>query len=639
MRPTCSASARTRKFDSRAGCQELPDSGCCRNRDVARVASTVRRKWKWTRRALRCVRSGREFIALRCAKTEHRKSPYAPAKPKSTVRAGQRAAGRGPDHECARTGVRIPNFKWSAPSPADNWDRWNEDRDRYLEGSRSYEHVSRDIHGRRGSGSKRPLDQRSELRLSVDSERSSRLGAVSEWPLGLGRLLWLDLGELRSLGLGAVSLWPLVPWVRRAGAGIRDRSTGVTTGRRLTSASSDWAAVDSESASDSANVGWVPLAPFESVPSLVGTRILRRIPQWRLRQPHHHRQQRQHREYVSQRSRRGWGHGRECEPVRPRRPVHRGRSRSSPTGRDGARRSSCIAGPHQLADVGSLSAGNFPQSRVQNFAGRSQAARTDRVPFEQQQRGMQQMSRSNFTGTGRTAGTDPGNFSRGATPNSGGGWQRAGEQSGGAAASAGSPNNGSHGWGRFGEPMHGAEGQATRPQSFAGRPADGVQSGRPATGFQSFENTRPGGSVDRGFSRGDNGQAVRISPPMVRERAPSAQSPSYQAPRNFGNGGGGGGMRSAPNFGGGGGGGMRSAPSGGGGQSRGGGGERGGGKSRQLRRWRSRRPSLKLSAHQTIFFPRPGQRLPAKPGLLFAVFRRVLYRCPRPYRVVKPLQV
>ena len=51
--------------------------------------------------------------------------------------------------------------------------------------------------------------------------------------------------------------------------------------------------------------------------------------------------------------------------------------------------------------------GSFPQTRAQGFASRMQAPRVDHVSFEQQQRGMQQISRSNFN-EGSRAGA--GNF-------------------------------------------------------------------------------------------------------------------------------------------------------------------------------------------------------------------------------------
>jgi hypothetical protein len=144
--------------------------------------------------------------------------------------------------------------------------------------------------------------------------------------------------------------------------------------------------------------------------------------------------------------------------------------------------------------------GNFPQSRSQSFASHAQAPQVNRVPFEQQQRGMQQISRGNFNGAG----------------NSGAG----GNQSA-------SP---SHGWNRFGEPIHGG----SAPQNQAGRAVD--NGGRSnGGGWQRFENTRPNDGGQRNFApnQGGSGGAVRISPPIVGDRSSSyQQSPRYESPRN-----------------------------------------------------------------------------------------------------------
>ena len=179
--------------------------------------------------------------------------------------------------------------------------------------------------------------------------------------------------------------------------------------------------------------------------------------------------------------------------------------------------------------------GDFPQARAQSFAGRMQTPRVDHVGFDQQQRGMQQFSRSNFsTGGFRQEGT-------------------------GAASMA-------HGWSRFGEPIHG-----TTPNSQ----------------FRSSGSSNGSGSYRGGF--GGAGGPVRLSPPIVSQRgsngggsspryetpryqAPRSSAPSFSAPRGGGSGNGGG-YRSAPGFSGGG-------RSGGGGHSSGGhsgGGGHGGG--------------------------------------------------------------
>jgi hypothetical protein len=123
------------------------------------------------------------------------------------------------------------------------------------------------------------------------------------------------------------------------------------------------------------------------------------------------------------------------------------------------------------------------------------------VPFEQQQRGMQQISRSNFSVPNRGV-TSPG---------------------GGASPAT-------HGWGHFGEPIHTSGASGAAPQSGA------------SNGSGRFDNTRAGAPASNNFSPGarslnGGGGAVRISPPMVQQRAPSYQAPTrsapnYQAPRS-----------------------------------------------------------------------------------------------------------
>ena len=168
--------------------------------------------------------------------------------------------------------------------------------------------------------------------------------------------------------------------------------------------------------------------------------------------------------------------------------------------------------------------GNFTQSRTTSFASHMQAPRVDHVSFDQQQRSMQQLSRSNLSSAG--AGNS---FSRGTSAAGGGGWRSAGDRPGSAAGgssrgysggSAAGSSQATHGWGRFGEPLeHGSGGAASPSMSGSAR---GYSSG----GWRSFENTQPGSANN--FARG--GQAVHISPSIVQQRpSGSASSGSGRA--------------------------------------------------------------------------------------------------------------
>jgi len=179
--------------------------------------------------------------------------------------------------------------------------------------------------------------------------------------------------------------------------------------------------------------------------------------------------------------------------------------------------------------------GNSAQSRNQSFASHTQAARVDRVSFDQQQRGVQQMSRSNLSSAGRT-----------------------GAGNAGASGSSGA----SHGWSRFGEPIHGANGAAGGQSAAAARGSYGGYNG------SSYARPSPYAGSSRG-AYGGSGQAVRINPSIVQQRS----SGGYAAPRSAPSYGGGRPSSPAPRSSGGGG----ARPSGGGGGGHASGGGHGGG--------------------------------------------------------------
>lgn len=127
---------------------------------------------------------------------------------------------------------------------------------------------------------------------------------------------------------------------------------------------------------------------------------------------------------------------------------------------------------------------------TQSFASHAQSARVDRVSFDQQQRGVQQMARSNLASTARSG-----------------------------AGSASAAGGASHGWSRFGEPIHGAG------QSAAGRESAGGYNGSAA---------RP--SPYASGARGAYGQGVRISPPIVQQRSAGGYSSAPRSAPSYGGG-------------------------------------------------------------------------------------------------------
>ena len=63
-----------------------------------------------------------------------------------------------------------PEFQMVARLPEDEFDNWNERRDRDLERSKSYQYVSRDIYGAEELGQQRALDPGSRVRNRVEPE-------------------------------------------------------------------------------------------------------------------------------------------------------------------------------------------------------------------------------------------------------------------------------------------------------------------------------------------------------------------------------------------------------------------------------------------------------------------------------------
>lgn len=133
--------------------------------------------------------------------------------------------------------------------------------------------------------------------------------------------------------------------------------------------------------------------------------------------------------------------------------------------------------------------GRFPQTSARSFASHMQAPRVEHASFEQQQRGVQQMSQQMSRGSSQPAARGFG---------------------GGAGESAG------HGWSRFGEPIHGTNGAT----SGAGASAYG-------RGESDFNRSYSPSAANREGS----GSAVRISPSIVQQR--SSQG-NYSQPRSFG---------------------------------------------------------------------------------------------------------
>ena len=462
----------------------------------------------------------------------------------------------------ARGPASDPEFQVVAAIGLDAWDRWCDERDHYFERSRAYEHVSHDIYGAED------LDQYGQW---VNDPSYGYVWApqvaVGWAPYRSGRWVWEDW-----YGWTWVSYdpWGWAPyhygrwfygsygwcwypgsiWARHywAPAYVGFFGWGGHSGFSF--------------GFGFGNVGWVPLAPFERFSPWWGRGF-----------------------YGGFRN----GFGNRTTIVNNVNIVNNfrnarvaGASSGIATGQFGRSQRFEALNSAQIQNAGLVRgvmpvspdrsslrlsdravAGNFPNARATNFASHMQAPRVDRVPFAQQQQGMQQFTRG---GVVQSSGMGAGNSSFGGRAGAGvnagagnsgfggrpgvnnaptNGWQRAGDRPTGPVVRGGTPNAGAggaqsapqgHGWNRFGEPIHGAGGgvQQQAPPSTM-RPSTPQNGG----GWQRFENTRPGNGSGRGnFSqdqglRGGGSQPVQIRPPMVQERAPSyQQSPRYQAPQN-----------------------------------------------------------------------------------------------------------
>ena len=405
------------------------------------------------------------------------------------LQAGQTMNARGPASD--------PEFQIVQANPPDTWDRWNDDRDRYFERSQSYQRVSPDIYGTED------LDQYGQWTTDPTYGQVWTPNVSPGWaPYQQGRWVWEDFYGWTWVSsdpwgwapyhygrwfYGSVG-WAWYPGSIRSHYYWSPAYVGFF----------GWGGGGVGVGFGFGGVGWVPLAPFEV------------FHPW-------------------------WGHGfyggfhdgfygnhttlvnnvNVANVYRNARVT--GGVTGVNTGEFGRRAQFMTLNQNQIREAGLVHgvlpvspdrsslrmsdrsvSGSFPQARAQSFASRMQAPRVDHVTFEQQQRGMQQMSRSSFA-QGSRSGTV------------------------GGIGGSGLNNGEGHGWSRFGQPIH---------PSTQGEP--GLGSRTPAQGF---DNNRAQSAAPRynyapsqTYGGGGGSQPVRISPPIVQQRAPSNEAPRYSAP-------------------------------------------------------------------------------------------------------------
>jgi FecR protein len=401
------------------------------------------------------------------------------------LEAGQTMQARGPASD--------PEYQLVQGIPQDSFDRWNEERDRYFQASQSYEHVNPAVAGGED------LDQNGRWVNDPQYGQVWQPNVQPGWaPYQNGQWVWEDYYGWTWVsydpwgwapyhygrwfwGAGGWDWWPgpvgPYPYWAPAYVGFFGFGPGIGLGVGF----------------GFGGVGWVALAPFEIFhpwwgPGFYGgfgggfygghTTLVNNI-----------------NVYDSFRNARvaggaigmntaGFGRG----------------GRVTALNRTQLTSASAVHGVLPVApDRSSLRfssravSGRYPQTRSQSFASRMQAPRVQHTSFEQQQRGMQQLSR--------------GNFSRGSLAGS---------------------SNATHGWSRFGEPIHGTSSSGSAYGTY-GRSGSTSQFGR------SY------GSAARGYS----GSAVRINPSIVQRQQGGQSRPAPNAARPSGGHFGGGGGRSS----------------------------------------------------------------------------------------------
>jgi hypothetical protein len=378
----------------------------------------------------------------------------------------------------ARGAASDPEFQVVQAAPADTFDRWNEDRDRYIENSQSSRHLSPNISGAED------LDQNGQWVNDPNYGSVWQPTVGPDWaPYQNGRWVWEDYYGWTWVsadpwgwapyhygrwfwGVGGWDWYPgpvvADPFWAPAYVGFFGFGGGLGVGAGF----------------GFGGVGWVALAPSEAFHPWWGRGLYGGFRGGALE--NHTTIVNNANVYNSFRNARvtggaiggnaaGFGRG----------------GQFSALNRSQLQSAGLVHGVLPVApDRSSLRlsdrsvSGRFPQARSQSFASHMQTPRVEHATFEQQQRGVQQMSRGASTG----------------------GWQRMGESS-------------AHGWNRFGEPIHGAGGSATGQSSQFNR------------SFSPAASSREGG-------------AVRVSPPIVQQRGvqqrSSESSGSYSQPRSFG---------------------------------------------------------------------------------------------------------
>ena len=512
-------------------------------------------------------------------KGEYRVTVHEDGTSEITVRSGEaeifttRGTERLPSGKTmyARGTAADPEYRVAGEIPEDEWDKWNERRDRDLERSRSYSYVSRDIYGAED------LDDHGRWIYvpSYGHVWSPRV-AVGWAPYRYGRWAWIDWygwswisqdpwgwapyhygrwfysspygwcwypGGLHVRHYWSPALVAFFGYGRGIGVGI---GFGFGFG----------------------NVGWVPLAPYERFHRWWGPRYYSgyRNPTYidrsvrivnNVNVTNIYRNARVH-DGITGVDTDGFSRGRIGRSVR--------------TGDAELSRASVVEGQLPVVPqrdslrLADRNASGVTESRADRFFTRRTAPQVDKVPFEEQRRGMEQAARRTFgedTGARTLVAEQPGRGAErgGTTGTETRGWRRVDEPVRGADRGVtdrapSTPERDSGDWRRFGTPRTGESAAGTEPS----RVDRSGRFGEPATARsfdqqqqqQQQQGTTPARTADDGGWRrfSDRSGGARSSDTSVSgqpsERTdtsrrdtgarggdpPRSESPRYESPRS-----------------------------------------------------------------------------------------------------------
>ena len=450
------------------------------------------------------------------------------------VRAGQTMMVRGEQND--------PEFQMVRAAEWDSFDKWNQDRDKRLERSSSYQYVSPDISGAD------ELDSSGRwINVPPYGLVWTPYGVAVDWaPYRNGRWSWMDY-----YGWSWVSYdpWGWAPyhygrWFNQAGYGWCWYPGGIHSRHYWRPGLVAFFGFGS----GFGRVGWVPLAPYERYHPWYGRG---QYGGYRNGVMGHNNINVMHDTNI----RNVYRNARVANGVSgiEAGDFVRGRSgRALAAGSADLQRASLVRGALPVTPRAEslrvsdrqVRSQNLPRLEGTRFYSRQKAPAVERIPFAQQQRSMEQaVNRSFGTNPGGQSASSAGMRNEAGQPATG--WRRVGEPPQVQPAQTG----------RYGAWRQPSGGGTTAPRGDWQRGSQGAspQYDRSQPRYQAPSPSAP---------RYERSQPIRINPPIVRERSAPSQTPRYE--RSGANGGGG--ARSSS----GGGGGGHSSGGGGGGRSSGG---------------------------------------------------------------------